>query len=233
MPLIMFPIRIHRFLMLAENKYNQLLTVLILFFVGFPFTYISQLISIILFIITTGGLLLINYRIRWSQQNLRIYVIAVACAIPIELMIRFNSAPLISTVLFLIQNSLSLFILTSTVYAIAREVSTVQTVTADTVRGGICIYLLLGMIWVDLYQIIYYFNASAFNGVSPTNSGGDLLYFSFVTLTTVGYGDISPVGAAARACANLEGIVGVVFLATFIARLVALNQPPNPPRPSI
>jgi Ion channel len=218
----MFSIQLHRFLTLAENKYNQLLTILILFFLGFPFVYFSRVIALILFLITTGGLLLINYRIRWAKQNLRIYVIAVACAIPIEIIIRFYSASSISTALFIIQTSLSLFILVSTVYAILQETSTAQTVTADTVRGGICIYLLLGMVWVDFYQLIYHFDSDAFQGLSITNSGGDLLYFSFVTLTTVGYGDISPLSVTARICANLEAIMGVMFLATFIARLVSL-----------
>jgi hypothetical protein len=60
-------------------------------------------------------------------------------------------------------------------------------------------------------------------GPAPVSS--ELLYFSFVTLTTVGYGDITPVGSYARSLAILEGISGVLFVATFVARLVALYKP--------
>jgi len=53
---------------------------------------------------------------------------------------------------------------------------------------------------------------------------GELFYFSFVTLTTLGYGDITPIHPLARSLATMEAIVGVTFLATFLARLVGLHS---------
>ena len=107
---------------------------------------------------------------------------------------------------------------------IAHKLFTSEAVTSDTVVGGICIYLLMGNLWFLLYDNLFLLNSEAFTAANPINSF-DLLYFSFTTLTTVGYGDIAPVSQIARVLANLEAIVGVMFPAVFIARLVGMYSP--------
>lgn len=97
----------------------------------------------------------------------------------------------------------------------------VESVDADTIKGGICVYLLLGFQFVGLYRLAYALNAEAFSR-SFTN-GWELVYFSFTTLTTVGYGDITPRLPFAMMLTNLEGIVGQLFLTVFVARLVGLH----------
>ena len=83
--------------------------------------------------------------------------------------------------------------------------------------------LVLGLIAAIAYSALYSFDSRAFSKL-PTGNGGtdDWLYFSFVTLTTVGYGDITPIGRAARALAMLEGLVGQLYPAIIIARFVSL-----------
>ena len=102
------------------------------------------------------------------------------------------------------------------VFAARRSVS-------DRVFGAIVLYLLLGLIAAFAYSALYALDAGAFSKL-PTGNGSidDWLYFSFVTLTTVGYGDITPVARAARALAMLEGLVGQLYPAIIIARFVSL-----------
>jgi len=100
----------------------------------------------------------------------------------------------------------------------------VTTVTADRVVGAIVLYLLLGIVWAVAYELVAMHIADAFSGVRPTGSGPQRwLYFSFVTLTTVGYGDIVPVAPAARSLAAFEALVGQLYPAIILARLVSLQ----------
>jgi voltage-gated potassium channel len=103
---------------------------------------------------------------------------------------------------------------------------------------SISVYLLFGLTWSFLYDVIYQLqpHAFAFNGTaSPLVSPGEkvfpvLAYFSFVTLTTIGYGDITPLTLQARYAAIAEGVTGQFYLAILVARLVSmlLAQSPTP-----
>jgi hypothetical protein len=117
---------------------------------------------------------------------------------------------------------------------IARAVLEETRVTADTVYGGISVYLLLGLVWVVFYSAIESFAPGSFllGDVPVAQLAGDnqtvslfreFIYFSFVTLTTLGYGDIRPTTDAARMISTAEAVVGLLFVAVFIARLVALQ----------
>ena len=110
-----------------------------------------------------------------------------------------------------------------------------QDVTADTIYGGICVYLLAGVAWAYGYDLIETVVPGSFqfgegqlpDGFSPlaqAESWRRFFFFSFVTLTTLGYGDITPVTQQARAIAISEAVAGPLFLAIFIARLVGLHM---------
>jgi hypothetical protein len=99
-------------------------------------------------------------------------------------------------------------------------------ITADRVRGGILAYLLLGLVWCLAYQLVDFLDAGAlrFPGLRQSTPGRlshDLAYYSYITLTTVGYGDITPVSPVARALAMGEALVGQLYPAILIARLVS------------
>lgn len=90
------------------------------------------------------------------------------------------------------------------------------------IAGAVSIYLLLGLIWMRLYQLVDLISPGAFRfpeGESSNSAG--LAYFSFVTLATLGYGDISPQNIIARDLAVLEAIMGQLYLVILISRLVA------------
>jgi hypothetical protein len=94
------------------------------------------------------------------------------------------------------------------------------------ILGAVCVYLLLGVIWAGCYRLVIQFDPAAFN--LPPSAADDtvmprLVYFSFVTLTTLGYGDVTAVNSAARSLALLEALTGQLFPAVLIARLVAME----------
>lgn len=94
-------------------------------------------------------------------------------------------------------------------------------VNADRIKGAVIAYLLIGLLWAKFYMIAFLATTSTFYGISTEHAQLDLIYFSFVTLTSVGYGDITPVHEVARVLANIEAIVGQLFPAIFIARVIS------------
>lgn len=102
-------------------------------------------------------------------------------------------------------------------------------VNAEVLYAGISVYLLLGLSWMFAYQLVARLGnplhpAFAFNAgpAGQSMDGFTAYYFSFVTLTTVGYGDITPISNGARALAALEAMTGTLYVAVLISRLVAL-----------
>ncbi len=100
-------------------------------------------------------------------------------------------------------------------------------VTFHRVQGAVVLYLNFGLMFFIIYRLLDDLLPNAFSGLPPVGkefgSGAALLYFSFSTLTTLGYGDILPVHPLARNIANLEAIIGQLYPATLLARLVSLE----------
>ena len=98
-------------------------------------------------------------------------------------------------------------------------------VTADVIAGAIVVYLLMAVMWSQIYVVLEVAQPGSFNypdGVSDSMPAL-LRYFSLVTITTVGYGDITPATHAARAFANLESVVGQLYLVILVAWLVGMH----------
>ena len=105
-------------------------------------------------------------------------------------------------------------------------------VTTDRIMGAIALYLLFGVVWGNAYEIVALADPAAFSAAADTGRGIERwFYFSFVTLTTVGYGDVTPVSRAARVLAIGEALVGQLYPAIILARLVTLqtSEPPAAP----
>ena len=124
---------------------------------------------------------------------------------------------------FLSVASLLAFCVLSAIVAI-RFILAHSTIDMNHLIGALSVYLLLGVIWALLFELLRLFDADALLNVAgaPGQPGasGELLYFSYVTLTTVGYGDVSPSSPLARSLAVLEAVVGQLFLAVLIASLI-------------
>jgi hypothetical protein len=112
------------------------------------------------------------------------------------------------------------------VWVVARAVFSPGRVTHHRIIGAILVYLSVALIFVALYSIVGLLEPNAFSGMSFEDSpalASKVIYFSFVTLTSTGFGDVFPVHPVARSLCNLETIVGQLYPATLLARLVSLE----------
>jgi hypothetical protein len=115
------------------------------------------------------------------------------------------------------------------IWTVARAVFGPGRITYHRVVGAILLYLTIGVVFVALYTLVGAHSPNAFTGTTVTahvSLPSDLVYFSFTTLTTLGYGDIMPVHPVARSLSNIEAIIGQVYPATLLARLVSLGEGP-------
>ena len=107
---------------------------------------------------------------------------------------------------------------------ISSHIQNENQVTLDLIMAAACSYVLLGMIWAYGYYFLEYFQPHSFIAANAALEDlWDFQYYSFVTLTTVGYGDIVAKSKSAQALTILEALVGQLYLAILISRLVGLN----------
>ena len=113
------------------------------------------------------------------------------------------------------------------IYVQLKTIVRSKEVDADTLFRAVNGYLLIGFAWSGLYQMLTLIDGGSIlaGGVAIAETPGDLwsslMYFSFVTLTTLGYGDIVPNSAHAQSLATLEAVIGQLYLAMLVARLIA------------
>ncbi len=119
--------------------------------------------------------------------------------------------------------SLIAFLLVSISYTL-RQVAFGTEINTNRLVGAICVYLLLGVIWALAYSLLEFAAPSSFTGIGMGDAAGwdsSWIYFSFVTLTTLGYGDITPVSETARSLVYLQAIAGQFYIAVLVAGLVS------------
>ncbi len=107
---------------------------------------------------------------------------------------------------------------------ILRHIFKQKEVTLETIYGAIVVYILIGLLWVFFYKLTEILHPGSFSVAADiAASKKAMYYFSFITLTTLGYGDITPVSDPAKSLAMLEAVVGQMFIAVLIARLVGIH----------
>ncbi|HUI12186.1 MAG TPA: potassium channel family protein [Xanthobacteraceae bacterium] len=120
-----------------------------------------------------------------------------------------------------------LLAITAVSVIIARAVFAGGHVTIHRVQGAVVLYLNFALVFFTIYRLMEVLLPRSFSNLphsgSEFGSGAALLYFSFTTLTSLGFGDITPVHPLARSLANLEGVIGQLYPATLLARLVSLE----------
>lgn len=125
----------------------------------------------------------------------------------------------------LINMGLLLVFFVGSIWIASRHLILSGTVDVNKIIGAICIYLLLGLTWAMLYLFTNIAIPDSFHGLTSIAIGAQLsefLYYSFVTITTMGYGDIIPIRPIARTLAYLESIVGQFYVAVLVAWLVGM-----------
>jgi voltage-gated potassium channel len=121
-----------------------------------------------------------------------------------------------------------------------RSVLKQREVTTETISMAVSVYLLLGFSWGLLYAVMFQLHPDSFAGLAGVTSGGSVEvlhllpvmgYFSLATLSTIGYGDITPLTLQARYAAVAEGIAGQFYMAILVARLVGLQMSQSAAQP--
>ena len=121
------------------------------------------------------------------------------------------------------QYFLKLLIIGITIIELFKEILRTKIIDTHIISGAVSIYILIGVFWYLLYMLLLMIDPDSFTfNLQHTNKLSiDMLYFSFTTLTTLGYGDITPTSYTAKMWAMTEAMVGVMFLALMISRLVS------------
>jgi len=133
----------------------------------------------------------------------------------------------------IITGFLSVLTLLCVILLILRRLFTISTADYETINAALCVYLLMGVLWSIAYSMVELFAPGSFayplaGGDSPAiqvagHEGMLPLYYSFVTMTTLGYGDIVPTGATAKVLAIGQAILGQIYLVVIVSRLVGLQ----------
>jgi hypothetical protein len=157
-----------------------------------------------------------------SQKKL-IYILGVLLAF-IAVTIRWINHFLNLSPLEVVNNILSILFLGFTIVIILNQLFSEKEITADIIMGAICVYFLMGIMWAIGYNLLEMFEPGSFQ--VPQSTGGavtDFSYYSLVTLTTLGYGDITPISGKAQSLSTLEAAMGQLYLAVLVARLVGVH----------
>jgi hypothetical protein len=205
----------------------QLLVALALLFFFFPFVEEVKGGDIIVSILLSLVLLCAVLAVADSK---RVLVIAIALAIP-AIAGRWISdfrPDLVPPPVFL---TAGLVLIAFVVANLLRFVLRAPSVNVEVLCASISAYLMLGLLWTIAYWLVDQLTPGAFafntNEGRQSIRGFNAFYFSFVTLSTVGYGDITPVSKVARMLAAMEAITGLLYVAVLIARLVAIYSSPK------
>jgi hypothetical protein len=113
-------------------------------------------------------------------------------------------------------------LLLATALVILRRILSHQTVTSRTLSGAVAAFLLVGLAFASFAEALVLHQPGSYIANSGNTNFSAMLYFSFVTQATLGYGDIVPVSSTARSLATMQAIMGQIYLVTIVARLVSL-----------
>ena len=211
------------------GRFSALLVAMLLLCIVQPFFEGHWLALILLNIFVSGIMLSGIYAVSQKKRDL-----FVACFLALPALVgRWLLLFTTHQVIFLVSTvfALSFFVFTAAI--ILSHVVRARRVTADTISAALCSYLLIGMVWAVLYTVMEFLHPGSFS-LPPrqqVSANEDLLfkfqfsrfvYYSFVTLTSTGFGDITPRAAPARAFSMLEAIIGQFYIAVLISRLVGL-----------
>jgi hypothetical protein len=183
----------------------------------------GQILNVLFVFVLLSGVFSASPSIGMRRAMLLVAVAAVLC--------RWIASASTQTIWLALQYAFNALFYGTTVVALLMRVFERGPKTGHRVQGAIAVYLLQGMMWAALYQLVEIFLPGAFQyaassdgpPLSATAQSSIFIYFSFVTLTTVGYGDVLAIDPLARSLAMIEALSGQLFPAVLIARIVALQ----------
>jgi hypothetical protein len=208
---------------MAEHRFLILFFTILVDWLVYPFLESSGATKTLLGCFTLATLFSALFSV---MQGRRLRRLALALGIPavasnvLDMLSNSPAVSLASNVLF---GSFLLFVM----IVVLRAVLAATKVTSEVVNGALCVYLLIGLVFSAAYVVLETIYPGSFVMRSRPHEIAELhrslLYFSFVTQTTMGYGDIAPAMPPARSLATVQAITGQLYLAVLMARLVALH----------
>ena len=156
--------------------------------------------------------------VTW-KKSMYILFIFLALVIIMSKIFHFSYIPYINLALLL-------FFFIGSFWTAYHQILFVGKVDSNKMVGSLSLYLLLGLIWTIVYLILFQFDSTAFSGIEAgtwKQNFAQVAYYSFVTLTTLGYGDILPVNRVAQFFVYMEAILGVFYMAIIVSSLISLR----------
>jgi len=209
---------------LRKLRYLNLLAVIIAMMIISPFTARSPVLRVVNNVVLTLVMLSVVNTVRSHRA---ISPVGLMLGVPWVLLFWLHLIDSI-TIPPAILSSMSMLFQGYIIFVLLRHIIRAKRVTADILYGAVSVYILLGVFFTSLYffldavtlaELFVYAGAGTAGG--PVDGVG-MFYFSFVTLTTLGYGDIQPVADVARIFAIIEAMTGVLYTATLIGRLIGM-----------
>jgi len=205
-----------------NNNFSYLLIALLLFIFGVPVASNLDLISLQMSrVLGASSLLAVGV---WSLRGAgRLYSAGMLVAITgivLSILSVVRESDMLHVITLL---AMFVFLLLATINAF-RQIAVGNDISLNRIVGAVCVYLLLGVMWSIAYNVLEYLQPDSFKGLTELVSpvwNPDWIYFSFVTITTLGYGDITPLTQTARSLTVAEAIVGQFYIAVLVAGLVS------------
>jgi hypothetical protein len=218
-----------------RSAYTWVLVGLVATTLVVPFAHKGHPSALLIQVMTVG---VIGAGVRAVAVRRRYAVIAIALAIPAVALTVFGVAGWGERT-DVARHAFETVFFGYTSWIILLDVLRRGRVTSEKIRGSVCVLLLMGATWafayltllqVDPDAIFFPESVRASEPAGDVGWIGDMLYFSFINLTSVGYGDILPVSPLARTMSWIEAIMGQLYMTLLIARLVSQHVAHNPPR---
>jgi hypothetical protein len=207
---------------ILENKYNYLLTIELVIIIAYPlFHFVDEKfpLSQLLFLMALAPALNVALSFRRFLAVMSMGLIVFI----FNLIATYQAKEFSEEATFIVLGFYSVFILLA-IIILLKKIMSYRVISADTIKGGISIYILIGFLWTMLYLMLLLIDPQAISNVTKDGAVLDSFYYSFTTLTTLGYGDMAPVTSYAKILAITEAVIGPLYIAILIAQLVALNM---------
>lgn len=217
------------FIAFELGRYSAMVAMLLLFLFSIPFTSEGTPVNLALNLMMVVALIATIHAIWRSTVGLAVTVTLAALMLLPVLGLGSDQGPLELTA-----HAAAFGLMLIAITTILGQVLTAERVTLDILIGAASVYLFVGVLWGAMFALLEYLFPGSFElpkdilgagpaALLPLRRDSAILYFSFETLTTLGYGDIVPLTPPARFLAILEALIGQLYLAVLVGRLVSLQ----------
>jgi Ion channel len=209
-----------------KKRFAYLAKSIILLLLAYPYMEHNLTGQLLMTVITI--MVMMSLVVAASDERRRSIYIALALAVPWFVTLLTDSIPHFEpehTVLVSKEIVFAALLFFYTTFRIFMHLIRSREVTSEILFAAVCVYLLIGLAWATLYIFLEIIHPGSFVDASGdmTDSPPRFLFFSYVTLTTVGYGTLAPATDQARSICTMEALVGQLYLTIMVARLVGLH----------